>query len=121
MRNEDQKRNGPTVEGTKSRLSARVFYGVIVAGLLLGIAVCTASGWAYLEYGERKPTGRRIWDSMAAEFVIPVCAIVGATFGGMLGVVAAVVWDSRRSTSRQVVKSDDTSTSFSSRPDDLTT
>ena len=85
----------------KPRLSARVFYGVIVAGVLLGIAGCVAAGWAYLLSGGRKPTGRRIWDADAESFVIPICVMVGATFGGMAGVLAAVVWDRRTSSSRR--------------------
>jgi hypothetical protein len=121
MRSEERQGAEPTARAPNARLSARAFYGVIVAGLVLGVAVCGAAGWAYLEYGDRRPTGRRIWDAMAAEFVIPVCVIVGATFGGVMGFVAAVFWDSRRSSGRQVIKSEAPGARFSSRLDDLTT
>lgn len=87
----------PTGRAIKLRLSARVFYGIIVAGVLFGIAACVAAGWAYLELGDRKPTGRRIWDSEAESFVIPICVMVGATFGGMAGVAAAVMLEKARS------------------------
>jgi hypothetical protein len=72
-----------------------VFYGLIVAGVLLGVAVSAAAGWVYLEFGDARPTGRRIWDADAAAFVIPVCVVVGATFGGLAGVLAAVLLDRR--------------------------
>jgi len=80
----------------KPHLSARVFYGVIIGGVFVGIAVCAIAGWAYLEYDDRKPTGRRIWATTASDFLIPVCVMVGATFGGMMGVAAAVLWERRR-------------------------
>jgi hypothetical protein len=73
------------------RLSARVFYGIIIAGVLLGMAAAVGAGWLYLESDSARPTGRRIWDGDAATFVIPICVMVGATFGGMLGVGAAVL------------------------------
>ena len=81
----------PTVSATNARLSARVFYGVIVAGVLLGISACVSAGWGYLQTGDRKPTGRRIWDADAETFVIPICVMVGATFGGMAGFAVAVL------------------------------
>lgn len=90
MRNEEQKSVGIP------RLPARMFYGVIVAGVLLGITACAAAGWVYLRFGDVKPTGRRIWDADAAAFVIPICVMIGATFGGLAGVAAAVLWDRRR-------------------------
>ncbi len=74
-------------------LPAWLFYGSIIAGLILGIAVCVLAGWSYLQVGDRKPTGRRIWDSNAEDFVIPICAMIGATFGGLAGVGAAIAWD----------------------------
>jgi hypothetical protein len=86
----------PVVGDHAARLPARLYYGVIVAGVLVGIAACAATGWAYLEWDAGRPTGMRIWDGVADRFVVPICAMVGATFGGLLGVAAAVVWDLRR-------------------------
>lgn len=80
---------------TKPRLPARVFYGTIVAGMLLGVGLGVLSGWLYLDSGDRKPTGRRIWDGSAEAFVIPIGVMVGATFGGVAGFVAAAAWDRR--------------------------
>jgi len=80
----------------KSCLSARIFYGLIVAGVVLGAAACAAMGWAYLEFGEVKPTGRRVWDGMADQFVLPVAVMIGATFGGLIGVAMAILWDGRK-------------------------
>ena len=77
----------------KPHLPARVFYGIIVAGIVLGIVLCALGGWAYLEAGDRKPTGRRAHRGSAEVFVIPVCVIVGGTFGGLGGVAVAVTWD----------------------------
>ena len=67
------------------RLPAGIFYGVIVGGVVLGLALSAVAGWSYLTFGKTKPAGRRIWDGIADEFVIPVCVMVGATFGGLLG------------------------------------
>ena len=58
-------------------------------GSTADIAACAAAGWAYLHFGDRKPTGRRIWDADAGDFVIPVCVMIGATFGGLAGVLWA--------------------------------
>jgi hypothetical protein len=79
----------------RSRLQAGAFYGIIAAGVLLGIVLCAAGGWVYLKAGDRTPTGRRIWDADAGDFVIPVCVMVGATFGGLAGFLVAVVLDRR--------------------------
>lgn len=80
--------------GSIHRLPARWFYGLIVGGVVLGLTGCVAAGWFYLEYGGRQPSGRRVWDGLASEFVIPVCAMIGSTFGGLAGVMAAMVCDS---------------------------
>ncbi|MCE9563021.1 MAG: hypothetical protein K8U57_13340 [Planctomycetes bacterium] len=93
MRNEDNERDGPTTGNT--RLPARVFYGLIVAGVLLGIGVCGSAAWAYLEEGDREPTGRRIWGDVAKDFVIPIAVMVGSTFGGLVGFAVAVICDWR--------------------------
>jgi hypothetical protein len=79
------------------RLPAWVFYGVIVAGVVVGALGCTASGWWYVEYAGARPTGRRVWDGVADQFVVPICVMIGATFGGLLGVAVAIAWDRRRS------------------------
>ncbi len=78
-----------------SRLPALVFYGVIIAGVLLGIAVCGGAAWAYLQAGDSEPTGRRIWGDVAKEFVVPIAVMMGSTFGGLFGVVTAVMWERR--------------------------
>src|SRR5262245_6589344 len=93
MRNEEPKADGPAAGTRNARLSACVFYGVILAGVLVGTVACAAAGWAYLEFGDRKPTGRRIWEGDAESFVIPISVMVGATFGGLAGVSAAVLLD----------------------------
>jgi hypothetical protein len=80
----------------KPQLTPRVFYSIIVAGVLLGAATCAAAGWAYLEYDDRKPTGRRIWDTDAGSFVIPISVMVGATFGGLAGFALAVILERRQ-------------------------
>lgn len=94
MRNEAP--GGPAGGAKKPRLPARVFYGLIVAGVLLGASFAAVGGWLYLESGDRKPTGRRVWDGTAEDFVIPVAVMVGATFGGLAGFAAAAVWERRR-------------------------
>jgi hypothetical protein len=73
------------------QLSSRLFYGIIACGFLLGTFGCALGGWIYLEFGNRMPTGHRIWESIASVFVIPISAMVGATFGGLLGFVVAVL------------------------------
>lgn len=74
-------------------LPAGVFYGLIVAGVILGMSACAAGGWLDLKYGDAKPAGRRIWDGIADQFLVPVCVMIGATFGGLLGVALAITCD----------------------------
>jgi hypothetical protein len=80
----------PRTPPIRNHLSARVFYGIILGGLLLGLVACSLGGWAYLEFGDRTPTGHRIWEGIARHFVIPICAMIGSTFGGLFGVAVAV-------------------------------
>jgi hypothetical protein len=80
---------------SRPRLSARAFYGVIVAGVVLGALACGAGAWLYLDAGDREPTGRRVWGDVAREFVVPVAVMMGSTFGGLAGFFAAVVWERR--------------------------
>ena len=101
MWSEVQKTSGPAAGERNPRLPARVFYGLIVAGVVLGALVCAAAGWASLEFGNTKPTGRRIWDGIADQFVVPVCVMVGATFGGLMGVAAAIACDKQVQRRRQ--------------------
>lgn len=95
MPSDDGKTEGPAAGATKPRLPARVFYGLILSGVVLGASLAALGGWAYLAFDDRKPTGRRIWVD-ARDFVIPVAVMMGATFGGVLGFAAAAVWDRRR-------------------------
>jgi hypothetical protein len=81
------------------RLPARVFYGVILAGVLLGVAAFTVGGWLSLEHEPEsggEPVGR-LWADLGRWLVIPVCAMMGATFGGLAGFAVAAVWDRRAS------------------------
>jgi hypothetical protein len=88
--------------GARPRLRGRVFYGIIAAGVVLGAAASAGMGWAYLEWSAGKPTGRRIWDGLAVHFVVPISVMMGATFGGLAGVAAAIGLDlsARRRESR---------------------
>jgi hypothetical protein len=61
--------------------------------MLVGAVACAATGWIYLESGTAKPTGRRIWDGVAEQFVVPICSMIGATFGGLLGLAIAFAID----------------------------
>jgi hypothetical protein len=88
--------DGPAAGARRARLPARLFYGLILGGVLLGAAAFAAAGWSYLAFGDARPTGRRVWDGIADQFVVPISAMIGATFGGLLGVVAAVGLDARR-------------------------
>ncbi|MBA4065577.1 MAG: hypothetical protein C0501_18060 [Isosphaera sp.] len=90
---DEVKTGGPAAGATKPRLPARVFYGVIVAGVLLGSAAAAAGGWAYARDGE--PEGRGVWADAAKGLVVPVAAMVGATFGGLAGVALAVALEKR--------------------------
>jgi hypothetical protein len=73
-----------------------LFYGVILAGVVLGALAAGAGARLYLEAGDREPTGRRIWGDVATWFVVPVAVMMGSTFGGLWGFFAAAVWDRRR-------------------------
>ena len=80
----------PTVNPlSQTVLPSWLYYGTIVSGLLIGMIVCCLGGWFYL-LEHHKLSSRISWDDNASQFVIPVCAIVGATFGGIAGVAAAL-------------------------------
>jgi hypothetical protein len=70
-----------------------VFYGLIVAGVLLGSAAAAVGGWAYSRTGA--PEGRGVSGDAAKGLVVPIAAMVGATFGGLAGVALAVVLERR--------------------------
>ena len=78
------------------RLPARTFYGTILAGLLLGVALASGGALAYLR-GEHKPDARRIWGDVADSLVVPVAVMVGGTFGALGGLATAVVLERRAS------------------------
>jgi hypothetical protein len=80
-----------------SRLPARTFYGIILAGLLLGVGLATLSAWAYRQSGGRHAEGKRVLTGIADELVLPVAVMAGATFGGLAGFAAAVLVERRRS------------------------
>ena len=84
MRSEDQSTGESATGTTTPRLPARVFYGVIVAGVLLGAIASGAGAWLYLDAGDREPTGRRIWGDVARSFVVPIAVMMGSTFGGLM-------------------------------------
>ncbi len=92
MRSEVSTSNGPAA-GSNPRLPALVFYGVILAGVFLGVVGCGGAAWGYLEAGDREPTGRRIWGDVAKEFVFPIAVMVGSTFGGLIGFGIAAMWE----------------------------
>jgi hypothetical protein len=52
-------------------------------------------GWSSIQKDVQELTGLRIWDNIAAEFVTPICAMVGATFGGLLGLLTGIALESR--------------------------
>jgi hypothetical protein len=95
MTREVNERGGPAAGGP--RLPARTFYGVIVAGVALGVCLSGSAAWAYLRAGDRDPTSRRIWGDVARDFVVPIAVMVGGTFGGLAGLAAAVALDVARS------------------------
>ena len=74
-------------------IRARTFYGVIVAGVALGAAAAGGGAWAYVTSDAARPDGRRVLADVAEEIVVPVAVMMGATFGGLAGVAAAVLLD----------------------------
>jgi hypothetical protein len=82
----------------EGRLSSKVFYGIIASCFFLGLTASCMGGWTYLQ-GDLKPTSRGIWEDTSTQFLIPVCAMIGATFGGLTGVLLAAgysTWTSQR-------------------------
>jgi hypothetical protein len=77
------------------RLPARTFYGIIAAGVALGAAAAGGGAWVYATSDAARPDGRRVLADVAAEIVVPVAVMMGATFGGLTGVASAVVLDRR--------------------------
>ena len=77
-------------------ISARTFYGIILAGFALGIGLAAGSAWAYHTVGGRHAEGRGVYDGIADALVLPVAVMAGATFGGLAGVAAAVVVERKR-------------------------
>jgi hypothetical protein len=76
-----------------SRLSARAFYGLIAACVVTGSLLAGVGAWAYLREGNRSPEAIRVWGDVATDLVIPVAVMMGGTFGGLVGVAAAVLLD----------------------------
>lgn len=76
------------MKASKRNLPAAAFYGVILAGVTLGVA-----GAALAAMGDYRPEGRRIWADVGKSLVVPVAAMVGGTFGGLAGVVLAIAWE----------------------------
>ena len=74
-----------------------------------------ATGWAYIEWNAGKPTGRRIWDGIAEHFVVPISVMIGATFGGLTGLAAAIGLDLTCSTTSVADRSAERSASFTPR------
>lgn len=76
------------------RLPARAYYAVIAAGVVGGAAVAGGAGWVFVARGG-EADGRRVLADVANELVVPLAAMMGATFGGLAGVAAAVALDRR--------------------------
>jgi len=93
MPSEDSTNNGSATGS--HRLPAAVFYGAILAGIILGAVICGIAAWMYLDAGEREPTSRRIWGDVAREFVIPIALMMGSTFGGLASLTVAVICERR--------------------------
>lgn len=87
-------------ERSAARLSGRVFYGVLLAGVLLGSTACGGAAWAYTAAGDREPTGR-LWSDNAMSLVVPIGTMIGATFGGLAGFATVVIWETRRTLLRE--------------------
>jgi hypothetical protein len=79
-----------------TRLRARTYYTVIAAGVALGAGIAGGGASASLVDGNAKPDGRRVLADVADELVVPVAVMMGGTFGGLVGVAAAVALDRRR-------------------------
>ncbi len=87
---------GPDLRGAPAaRLRGRTFYGIIVACVIAGALILATAGRADLESAGGRPMGRRIWEGVADHFVVPICVMIGATFGGLLGLATAIVLDFR--------------------------
>ncbi len=72
---------------------ARTFYGVIAAGVALGAVAAGGGAWGYVTSDAARPDGRRVLADVAEEIVVPIAVMMGATFGGLAGVAAAVLLD----------------------------
>jgi hypothetical protein len=81
---------------TPHRLAARAFYGIIIAGVLLGAAAAGGGAWVYAAGQDARPEGKRVLADVAGDVVVPVAAMMGGTFGGLAGVAMAVILDRRR-------------------------
>jgi hypothetical protein len=88
----------PRAGAIERQLPARVFYPILVAGVLLGALAAGAGAWMHLDAGDREATGRRIW---GAEITAPIAVMMGSTFGGLAGFAIAAVWDGRRRRTHQ--------------------
>ncbi|HEX4606566.1 MAG TPA: hypothetical protein VH092_00015 [Urbifossiella sp.] len=77
------------------RLRARTFYGLIVAGVALGVGAAGGGAWAYVQREDARPEGRRVLADVASQVVVPIAAMMGGTFGGLAGVATAILFDHR--------------------------
>ncbi|MDB5307356.1 MAG: hypothetical protein JWO38_1558 [Gemmataceae bacterium] len=78
------------------RLPARVFYGIIVAGVAFGVLAAGGAARAHLKADGPRPDARRVWGDVADDLVGPVAVMVGGTFGGLAGFGVAVLADRRK-------------------------
>lgn len=76
-----------------SRLPARTFYGLILAGVLLGVVLGASGARAYVRSDAARPDARGVWADVADDLVVPVAGMMGGTFGGLAGVAAAALLD----------------------------
>ena len=78
------------------RLSARTYYGLILLGVLAGVAVAAGGAWAAVRSGAAQPDGRGVWADVAGDLLVPTAGMMGGTFGGLAGVAAAALLDRDR-------------------------
>jgi hypothetical protein len=77
------------------RFSPPAFYGIILAGFVVGIALAAGATWWQVGPRAERP-GRDGFDVLRGGYAVLVAVFIGGTFGGLAGVAVAILVEKHR-------------------------